>query len=73
LAIIAEGASRKHKAEYLHFLYIAKASMAETEYFLHIPKRPEYLANEEYRKLEDIRSQAAKTLHGLINSVEKDR
>jgi four helix bundle protein len=69
---IAEGASRKHKREYLHFLYIAKGSMAEIECLLHISKRLEYLDNEAYRKLEDVRKEAAKTLHGLTNSVEKE-
>lgn len=69
---IAEGPSRKHKGEYLHFLYVAKGSMAEIEYLLHISKRLEYLDNEEYGKLEDMRKEAAKTLHGLANSVEKE-
>ncbi len=32
---IAEGASREHKREYLHFLYIARGSIAETEYLLY--------------------------------------
>lgn len=30
---IAEGASRKHKPDYLHFLYIARASIAEVEIY----------------------------------------
>lgn len=35
---IAEGASREHKKEYVHFLYIARGSIAETEYLLHLAK-----------------------------------
>jgi four helix bundle protein len=69
---IAEGASREHKKEYLHFLYIAKDSIAEVEYLLHLSRRVGYLEDDEYKQLEDRRQEAAKTLHGLINSVKKD-
>ena len=69
---IAEGASREHKREYVHFLYVARGSIAETEYLLHLAKRLEYLQNNEYKELEDLRKKAAKTLHGLINSVKKE-
>jgi len=69
---IAEGASREHKNEYLHFLYIARGSIAEIEYLLHLSRRVGYLKNDEYRQVEDRREEAAKTLQGLINSVKKD-
>jgi len=68
---IAEGAGREHKREYVHFLYVARGSIAETEYLLHLAKRLEYLQNNEYKELEYLRKKAAKTLHGLINSVKK--
>jgi len=54
---IAEGASREHKKEYLHFLYVARGSM---------------LKDDEYIQVEDPRKEAAKTLQGLINSVRKE-
>jgi len=69
---IAEGASREHKKEYLHFLYIARASLAETEYLLHLSKRLGYLHNNNYKEVERAREETAKTLHGLINSVRKE-
>jgi len=69
---IAEGASREHKGEYVHFLYVARGSIAETEYLLHLAKRLKYLQDNEYKKLEDLRTETAKTLHGLINSVKKE-
>jgi four helix bundle protein len=68
----AEGASRKHKREYLNFLYIARGSIAEVEYLLHLSERVGYLDNDSYQKLESLRIKAAKTLYGLINSVKKD-
>jgi len=71
-ANIVEGASREHKKEYLHFLYIARASIAETEYFLHLSKRLGYLQDESYNKVDELRKETAKTLQGLINSVKKE-
>ena len=70
-ANIAEGASRKHEKEYLNFLYIAKGSLAEIEYLFHISKQLAYLNEEKYIKLEKLRMEAAKTLSGLIDAVDK--
>lgn len=69
---IAEGANREHKKEYLNFLYIARGSTAETEYLLHLSMRLGYLEEDEYKKLEEIRKETAKTLYSLINSVKKE-
>ena len=71
-ANIAEGASREHKKEYLNFLYIARGSMVETEYLLYLSRRLGYLGEDGYKKLEEIRRKAAKTLYGLINSVKEE-
>jgi four helix bundle protein len=69
---IAEGASREHKKVYLHFLYVARSSIAEVEYLLHLSRRVGYLKDDEYRQIVDLRKEAAKTLQGLINSVKKE-
>jgi four helix bundle protein len=50
-ANIAEGAARESKREYLHFLYIARGSLAETEYFLHLSEKLGYLSNEDFSSL----------------------
>jgi len=71
-ANIAEGASREHKKEYLHFLYVARGSIAEAEYLLHLSRRVGYLKDDEYKKVEDLRKETAKTLQGLINSVKEE-
>ena len=71
-ANIAEGASRGHKKEYVHFLYVARGSIAETEYLLHLANRLGYLQDVEYKELEGVRRETAKTLHGLIKSVKKE-
>lgn len=69
---IVEGASRKHKREYLNFLYIARGSVAEAEYLLFLSMRLGYISNSEFDKVDEIRKNTAKALFGLINSVEKE-
>jgi len=71
-ANMAEGANREHDKEYLNFLYVARGSIAETEYLLHLSRRLGYPTDKEYKKLEDLRREAAKTLYGLITVVKKD-
>ena len=71
-ANIAEGASRTSKKEYLHFLNIARGSLAEKEYFLHLSNRLEYLIKTEYELLVERLNQVAGTLYGLIESVKKE-
>lgn len=69
---IAEGASRKHKRDYLHFLYIARGSLAETEYLLKLSNQLNYLSDRDFKKTNSKVEESAKTLYGLINSVEKE-
>jgi hypothetical protein len=42
-----EGASREGKKDYLHFLYIARGSLSETQYFIHLAQRLHYLSLED--------------------------
>ena len=71
-ANIAEGSSRNYRKEYLQSLNIAKGSLAEADYFLHLANRLRYVADNDYQKLlEEIRRLGA-TLHGLIQAVKKD-
>jgi four helix bundle protein len=69
---IAEGANREHQKEYFQFLNIAKGSIAEVEYLLHLANRLGYLPNNDYKRIEELRTTAAKTLYGLITSVRKE-
>ena len=69
---IAEGANRQHKREYLHFLYIAKGSLAEVGYLLHLSKRLGYVEEKAFLELHALKEETAKTLYGLIHSVEKE-
>ena len=42
-ANIVEGSARETKGDYLHFLHIARGSLAETQYFIHLTRRLEFV------------------------------
>jgi len=68
---IAEGASRQHEKDYIHFLYIARASGAELKYLLGLAARLHYLNQADYVKLDFAAEETSKTLYGLINSMRR--
>jgi len=70
-ANIAEGSGRQYATEFRQFLYTARASLAEVEYYVHLAVRLGYLHQEEQARLEQVRSETARTLQGFINSIEK--
>jgi four helix bundle protein len=69
---IAEGSARGTKRDYLHFLHIARASLAETQYFCHLAKRLGILGEEDHMELESQIKATFARLHGLIKAVEKE-
>ena len=71
-ANIVEGSGRASQRDYLHFLHIARGSLSETQYFLHLGKRLGYLSSEAFERLQQQSRQAFACLHGLIQAVEKD-
>ena len=71
-ANIVEGASRDSKKDYLHFLYIARGSLSESQYFIHLSKRLGYLSADEADALESQTKDAFACLFGLIQAVEKE-
>jgi four helix bundle protein len=71
-ANIVEGASRESKKDYLHFLYIARGSLSETQYFIHLARRLDYLSLQEAGMLHEQTKMAFACLHGLIRAVEKE-
>ena len=71
-ANIVEGSSRESKKDYLHFLYIARGSLSEAQYFIHLAGRLGYLSSEEVASLHGQTKVAFGCLHGLIQAVEKE-
>ena len=71
-ANIVEGASRQHRKDYLHFLYIARGSAAEVDYLLSVAYRLGYLEAKVYGKLDISSKEVARTLFGLIQAIGKE-
>jgi four helix bundle protein len=71
-ANIVEGSSRSSQKDYLHFLYIARGSLNETRYFLHLSHRLEYLTRDDFQRLSAQANDAISILTGLIKSVERE-
>jgi four helix bundle protein len=71
-ANIAEGSSRDSKRDYLHFLYIARGSLNEAQYFVHLAHRLKYLSDEHTEALMTQSKSASACLYGLIRAVERE-
>lgn len=71
-ANIAEGSARETDADFARFLQIARGSLSETEYFLHLAYNLEYLPNDEYKEPTTLVNQTFAALHGLIKAVKQD-
>jgi four helix bundle protein len=62
----AEGAARQYMKEYLQLLYVARASLAELSYHIHLAFRLRLLDEAGHDRLDTMRSEAGKPLQGLI-------
>jgi len=70
-ANIAEGAGRESNADYLRFLSMARGSLAETEYFLHLANRLDYLSESDWKRLTKLVNYTFSALAGLMKSVRE--
>jgi len=71
-ANIVEGSARESLKDYLHFLQIARASLSEAQYFIHLAARLEYLSETIAAELASQCKRTFACLHGLMNSVRKE-
>lgn len=71
-ANIVEGASRESKKDYLHFLYISRGSLSETQYFVHLARLLNYLSDTDAECLMGQTRRTFACLHGLIQAVERE-
>ena len=71
-ANIAEGYGRRTVRDLLHFLYQARGSLNEVEYFIHFSHRMSYLDDVEQKRLASLQGEAARALRGLIRYWEQE-
>ena len=69
-ANIAEGAARQYMKEYQQFLYMAKASLAELSYHIHLAYRLGLIGDADHN-LDAFRSDAGRPLQGLLEWAER--
>ena len=70
-ANIVEGYSRASLRDYLRHLGIARASLAETEYFIHLLRRLNLVDDAKKAQLDLIKDTAGNLLYGLIRSLTR--
>ena len=70
---IAEGYSRRSIREYINFLYIGMASLAESVSSLHAYKRSNQITQENFEKLDSISYCLENSLLRLVQELEKKR
>jgi four helix bundle protein len=66
---IAEGCGRQNRNELKQFINIALGSTAEVEYLLSLSKRLELIAQEDLKRLEELRAHVARLLFGFYRSL----
>lgn len=67
---IAEGYTRHQTLEYIRFLYIAYASLAELETQILIAKDLEYIDRELFSEIITLHAEVQRVLQGLIKSLK---
>ncbi|MBC8234637.1 four helix bundle protein [bacterium] len=61
-----------HKLKHIAYLYIAKGSLCELEYYRNLAKRLGYLSDVNYQRLDALQDETAKVLTGFIRFKQKE-
>ena len=69
---IAEGAARKSKKEFLHFLYIAEGSLSELDTLIELSFELNFCSKEIAEKLLLLLESISKRIFGLIRKLEAE-
>jgi len=70
---IAEGFERASRAEFHHFVVIAKGSCAEVRSQLVVAHDVGYLSDSQFNALMDLASEVSRIIGGLRSSIQKQR
>ena len=68
---IAEGSCRQYFKEYQQFLHMADASLSEVAYYIHLAHRLLLLDATTTARLQAMRADVGRPLHGLIGWVQE--
>lgn len=68
---IAEGSKRKSQRDYAHFLNLAEASLAETEYLILLSRDLAYLTPVQAEPLQQEVSEISRMLYALRDKIER--
>ena len=66
---IVEGHASRSKKEFASFLNIANRSLVETEYLLEIVRELNFIDENEYRRLEQMRNEVGLLLNAFVKSL----
>ena len=69
-ANIVEGFARKGQKEFIQFLYISLASLAESEYYIKFAFKLDFIDQAERDKILEMTLEVGKMLTGLIKSLK---
>jgi four helix bundle protein len=69
-ANLAEGSARGSDRDFLRFLRIAIGSVSELEYHLVLPRDLNFIAPQDYQRLEKQRQEVGAMLNGLATAVK---
>ena len=72
-ANLAEGYTRKHRAEYAQFVRIAFGSGAELETFVTLAEELDFVSKQDTANLKKILEEIMRMLNGLISSLVASR
>ena len=70
-ANITEGSARATSKDYVHFLIMARSSLAEVEYYLHLSHRLGHIDGDEYQEMAQLHEESAKVLYGLVQHIQR--
>ncbi len=68
---IADGHERDNTREFIHYLSVARGSLAEVETQMEVAKRLAYIPDEQLAAFVQLASDTGKIINGLMNSVER--
>jgi four helix bundle protein len=70
-ANIAEGSVKRTMVEFRSYLDHSIGSLSEVEYYIHLSQRLGYIDAQTAKSLFDLEAEAAKTLNGFIDAIDR--